>query len=206
MATQLSIINLAFSHLTEPTVLTLDGDPRAPNVVKALAQWDQALDVALSRAPWLCALERRSIDPDLAPTQGWGDWKYPARYTLPTGTLKVWSVGLCEGGAWERGTAVDANGAAISVIRAGAVATLPVELCVRRKAEVLTPLLADALAWELAARLAGPIQSSEEKGRWAEGRAETAYALAASAEASEIGGQDPLIAMGGMQAARRWAG
>lgn len=205
MATQLSIINLAFAHLSEPVVQTLDGDPRPPNVVKALAQWDQALDVALSRAPWLCALERRSIDPDLAPAQGWGDWKYPARYSLPTGALKVWSVGLCEGVAWERSTVVDGNGAVISVIRTGEVASLPVELCLRRKAEALTPLLADALAWELAARLAGPIQSSEEKGRWAEGKAETAYGLAASSEATEIGGQEPLIGMGGMQAARRAA-
>lgn len=206
MATQLSILNLAFSHLTEPTVLTLDGDPRPPNVVKALAQWDQALDVALSRAPWLVATERRTVDADAAPAAGWGDWKYSDRFSLPRGTIKVWSVAEGDGFGWERGTAVDGNGAVVPVIRASHRGPLRVELCLRRPPEALTPLLADALAWELAARLAGPIQSSEEKGRWASGKAEDAYLLAAMSEASEIGGQDPLIAMGGMQAARRFAG
>lgn len=206
MATQLSIINLAFSHLTEPTVLTLDGDPRPPNVVKALSQWDQALDVALSRAPWLVATERRTVDADAAPVGGWGDWKYSDRFSLPKGAIKVWSVAGGDDFAWERGVVVDVNGAVIPVIRAMYVGPLQVELCLRRPAEALTPLLADALAWELAARLAGPIQSSEEKGRWAAGKAEDAYLLAAMSEASEIGGQAPLIPMGGMQAARRFAG
>ena len=204
MATQLSTINLALSRLGETPVQTLGGDPRPPNVVKALAEWDQALDEALSRAPWLIATERRLIERDAAPTGGWGDWKYADRFSCPSGILKIWTV-RGDGFAWERGTAVGAGGGVVHVVRANHSGPLPVELCVRRPAEAMTPMLAGAFAWDLAARLAGPIQASEEKARWAMGKAEEAYALAASSEATEIGGQDELFGMGGMQAARRFS-
>lgn len=202
MATQLQIINLAFAHLSEPTVLNLGGDPKPPNVVKALAQWEQALDVALSVAPWLCATESRTLERDATG----GDWRYPHWFTLPGGTLKVWNV---EGGhdfAWQAGVAVGSGQAVTRLIKAKFAGPIYADLIVRRPAEALTPLLADALAWELAGRLAGPIQSSETKGKWALDRAEIAYAKAAGSECSEIGGQEPVFGVSGLAAARARAG
>jgi hypothetical protein len=203
MATQLSIINLAFSHLAEPLVSTLEGDPRPPNVVKALAQWGQALETALCQAGWLCALESRRATPDVTAPN---DWRYSHRFTLPVGTLKVWNV---EGGdtfAWQAGVNEAPGGAVTRVIRAAHSGPLLVDVIMMRRPEALTPLLADALAWELAARLAGPIQSSEAKAKWAADKAATAYERAASAEATEIGGQDPVVGLGAMGRARRAAG
>ena len=198
MATQLQTINLAFAHLSEPVVVDLGGDPKPPNVVKALAQWDQALDVALAKAPWLCALESRRLDPDASGA----DARYPYRFTLPGGALKVWTVEGGHGFAWQAATVVGAGNAVTRVIRAETSGPLVVELVMRRPVEALTPLLADALAWELASRLAGPIQSSEAKAKWAGDKAEVAYARAAGSEASEIGGQQPMLGNGGLTMAR----
>jgi hypothetical protein len=201
MATKLEIINLAFVHLSEPTVLTLDGDPRPPNVVKALAQFDQALEASLCRAGWLCALESVQIDPDDHP----GDWRYRYRYTCPADTLKVWNVDGGDTFPWQAGTAV--SGTAVTrIIKAAVSGPLRVDLIVKRPPEALTPLLADAMGWELAARLAGPIQSSEAKAKWAAGNATEAFAMAAGAEATEIGGQEPGQGVGPMTAARMQAG
>lgn len=201
MATKLEIINLAFVHLGEPTVLTLDGDPRPPNVVKALAQFNQALESALCRAGWLCALESVAMDPDDHP----GDWRYRYRYTCPGGTLKVWNVDGGDTFPWQAGTAV--NGEAVTrIIKSSEGGQLRTDLIMKRPPEALTPLLADALGWELASRLAGPIQSSEAKAKWAKGNADDAYLLAAGAEATEIGGQEPGQGVGPMTAARLQAG
>lgn len=201
MATQLSIINLAFAHLAEPVVPDLGGDPKPPNVVKALAQWDQALDVALSVAPWLCATESRVLERDASG----GDWRYPHYFTLPTGTLKVYNIENGHDFAWQAGTAVASGGAVTRLVKAVTAGPLYSDLIMRRPAEALTPLLADALAWELASRLAGPIQSSEAKGKWAEGKADAAYLKAVGSEATEIGGQAPTLDMGALEAARRSA-
>jgi hypothetical protein len=204
MATKTSVINLAFAHLSEPTVLNLDGDPRPPNVVKALAQFDQALEAALCRAGWLCALESRTLDPD----DFAGDWRYRYRFTCPAGTLKVWAVDGGDGFAWQAGTKITGGdgGAIERTVRAEVSGPLKVDLVMRRPVEALTPLLADALAWELAARLAGPIQSSEAKSKWAQDKAEEAYLLAAGAEATEIGGQEPGLGQGPLATARLGAG
>lgn len=185
MATQLSIINGAFAKLGEPVVRDLGGDPKPPNVVKALAAWDDALDVALSNDGWLCALEAY----ELTPMASGGDWKYPYYFGLPAGTLRVWSHLAGDAFAWEAGAVHETGGAVRKVIKAGEAGPLRVELIMRRPAEALTPLLADALAWELAARLAGPIQSNEKKAQWADGKAEAAYLRASSAEATQFGGQ-----------------
>lgn len=204
MATKLSIINLAFSHLGEPMVRELAGDPPPPSVAKALGQWDQALETALAVAPWLCALESPRLDADLlTPEEAAGDWRYRYRFTCPKGAVKVWAV---QGDfAWQAGAAVDRNGAATRVVRANHPGPILADLVMMRPPEALTPLLADALSWELASRLAGPIQSNEDKGRWARDQAATKYALAASGEASEIGNQEELIPPGPLALARRSA-
>lgn len=197
MATQLSIINGAFAKLGEPVVRELGGDPKPPNVVKALAAWEGALDVALSADGWLCALEAR----ELTPMSTGGDWKYPFYFGLPAGTLRVWSHEAGDAFAWEVGAVQEDGGAVRKVIKAVEAGPLRVELVMRRPAEALTPLLADALEWELAARLAGPIQSNEKKADWAEAKAQKAYLLAGSAEATQFGGQ--AVAHGSLLGAAR---
>lgn len=202
MATQLSIFNAAFTHLGEPIVAEFGDGPKPPNVVKALAMWDMALEAALCRAPWLCALESRSLPADPAPLNG--DWRYSAAFTCPGGTLKVWAVQNGHCFAWQAATAVDAENAVRQVIRANAEGPLNVDLIMRRRAEALSPLLADALALELASRLAGPIKSDLALGRKLKGDAMDAYAAAMGSEASQIGGQEPTIPFG-LTAARAQA-
>lgn len=203
MATKLQIINLALGHLGEPPVTAIDGDPHPPSVAKALLHWDQALEVALSQAGWLCALESRTLDPVANEA---GDWRYGALYLLPAATLRVWNVVTGPELKWQSGTDVDDSGAMRRTIRTNGSGALYVDLVMRRPVEAMTPLLADALSWELASRLAVPIQSSEDKAQWAARRAETAYARAASAEATEIGGEDPMFEPGALTMARASAG
>ena len=205
MATKQTVFNLAFAHLTEPTVTELGGDPPPPNVVKANAQWDQALDDALTREAWLCATETRRLTLMAAPTGGWQDWKYPYRFTLPTNVLKVWAVDGGDDFAWQRGVVIDDNGAVKPVIKAEVSSALNVALIVRRPVEALTPLLVTALSYLLASRLAGPIQSSEAKMKAMTDMADKAFALAEAAEASEYGGQETLFGRGQLNAARESA-
>ena len=202
MATKLSIYKLALGHLGESTAISLSDDPPSPNVNRANEQWDQALESALTRAPWLCATESPTLTLDAPPPGGWDNWRYAHRFSCPTGTLKVWNVKLPEGVPWQKAVVVDANGAARTVIWASFNGPLQVDLIMKRPPEALTPLLVDALAKDLASRLAGPIQQSEDKARSWEKKANDAYLLAEASEASEFGGQDPLFGMGGLTAAR----
>lgn len=206
MATKLSIYNLAFAHLGEALITSLSDDPPAPNVAKANAQWDQALETALTRAPWLCALERRSLALDVEPPEGWGDWRYAYRFTCPLGTLKLWTVdGVCDGEAWQRGAAVDGNGAARVVVWSVTEGPLNVEITRKRPPEALSPLLVDALGLLLASRLAGPILQSDQRAARLLKEANDAFVLAEGSEAGEIGGQEPVIGLGGLARARRSA-
>lgn len=202
MASKLNIYNLAFAHLGEPTVTTLNDDPVSPNVAKANAQWDMARQSALSRAPWLCGLVSQTLTPDVAPVGGWNDPKYAHRYTLPAGTLKVWSVDACDDDAWQRGVEVDSAGAVRMVIKTNLSGSIDVELQLDRAPEALTPLLVDGLAKDLAARLAGPILKSEQRAAQLGKQATEAYLLAEASEAGEIGGQDPVIGLGPLARAR----
>lgn len=202
MATKLSIYKLALSHLGESTAISLSDDPPSPTVSKLNDQWDQALESALTRAPWLCATESPILPLDAAPAGGWGDWRYPHRFTCPAGTLKVWNVDAIEGEAWQKGAAIDSNGAARVVIKTVWNGPLNVDLIMWRPPEALTPLLVDALALLLASRAAGPIQQNEDKARRLEKAAGDAFLLAEASEASEIGGQAPTFGMSGLTAAR----
>lgn len=205
MASKLNIYNLAFAHLGEATVDSLTDDPVSPNVAKANAQWDMARQSALVRAPWLCGLVSQTLTPDVEPVGGWNDPKYACRYTLPKGTLKVWSVDACDDDAWQRGVEVDANGAVRMVIKCNLSTSIDVELQMDRPPEALTPLLVDGLAKDLAARLAGPILKSEQRAAQLQKTANEAFLLAEASEAGEVSGQAPVIGMGALARARRSA-
>ncbi len=205
MASKLNIYNLAFAHLGEATVASLTDDPVSPNVAKANAQWDMARQSALTRAPWLCGLVSQTLTPDVEPVGGWNDPKYACRYTLPKGTLKVWSVDACDDDAWQRGVEVDANGAARAVIKCNLTGAIDVELQLDRPPEALTPLLVDGLGLLLACRLAGPILKSDSRAKELKSEAKDAFLLAEASEAGEVSGQAPVIGMGALARARRSA-
>lgn len=202
MATKLNVYNLAFAHLSEPVVATLTDDPVTPNVAKANALWDATLDAALSRAPWLCVLEGHTLAADVAPPEGWTDPRYGYRFTCPLGTLRIWTVDLPRDVAWQKGSAVDANGAARVILKAEDAGPLDVEIGRRRPVEALPALLVDALALDLASRLAGPIQQNEQKAQALLKRANEAWLIAEGSEANEIGGQEPMIGEGALYQAR----
>lgn len=203
-AAKLRLINLALGHLGEAAVLSLDDDPRPPALTKALLQYDTVLDAALSRAPWLCATESRTLTVLTPPAGGWGDHRYDSRYQLPGSYLKLWWVDTDHTFAWQVGSDLDGSGAVRRYVRATGTAPLNVDMAVRRPAEALTPLLFKAVALDLAAHLAGPIQQAD--GRALLERARLAYEEAEGAEVTEIGGQEPPFAGGLMEAARRAAG
>lgn len=202
MATKLNVYNLVFAHLSEPIVATLTDDPVAPNVAKLNALWDQALDDAQARAPWLCVLEGHVLSADVAPTGGWADPKYDYRFSLPAGTLRIWHVDLPCDSPWQRGTAVDDAGAVRGVIKAVHAGPIDVEIGRRRPIEAMTPLLVKAFALDLASQAAGPIQQNEPKAERLMKRANEAYLIAEGAEANEIGGQERMIGDGPLTLAR----
>lgn len=199
MPSQLQVINRAFVHLGEAVVPYLTGDPKPPNVVKALAAWDECLEVACSRAAWLCCLERATINrsPTLTedPVNGAaGDWKYDYVFKLPVEALRVFYVDDC-GGAfqWEFSRVIQGAFVGRPVIRATTDGPLNVAFVRRTIPELLTPQLARALALELAAQLAGPIQSDAAKAAKFMEQAQQAYLLAMGAEAGGEGGQEPAL-------------
>ncbi|MBO9502515.1 hypothetical protein [Brevundimonas sp. A19_0] len=202
-AAKLRLINLALAHLGEGAVSSLEDDPRPPKLTKALAQYDAVLDAALQRAPWLCAVESRTLALITPPAEGWRDWRYSSRYQLPGEYLKLWWVDGAHTFAWQAGTDLDGNGAVRRYVRAEGSEALNVDMAVRRPAEALTPLLFMAVSLDLAAHLAGPIQQAD--GRALLERARLAYEQAEGAEVTEIGGQAPPFAGGPLEAARRSA-
>lgn len=202
MATKRDLYNLAFAHLGEATVATLTDDPVPPAVAKANALFDAKFEAALTRAPWLCALESLTLPLDAPPPGGWNDWKHPHRFTCPLGTLKVWSVdGVEEGESWQRGSRVTGAGALV-VIKAESAAARRVELQMRRPPEALTPLLVIAFALDFASVLAGAIQQNENKAASLKKQADDAYLLAEASELGEVGEAREMLGLGGLARAR----
>ncbi len=114
----------------------------------------------------------------------------------------MWNVEGAADGAWQSGAAVDSNGASTRIIKAAWAGPLRVDVIRRRPVAALTPLLVDALGLLLASRLAGPIQQAEDKADRRLKRANEAFLLAEGSEASEIGGQAPMIGTGPLAEAR----
>ncbi|WP_332772937.1 hypothetical protein [Phenylobacterium sp.] len=190
MPSQLQLFNTAFAHLGESTVPQITGDPKPANVVKAFAAWPLALDTGLARHPWLCGLQRMTIARSASAD---GDWQYDYVYELPVDTLRIWTVKEGNTFAWERSTVVTGAFVGRPVIRSSYAGPLKVAIVRRTIPELLTPLLADAIGYELASRLAGPIQSDAKLAAQLKDKADTAYALAQGSEAGEHGGDDIVI-------------
>lgn len=193
-----TVINTALAHLGEPTFDDIEQAPAPSNLAKALAHVDLARDWALSRHPWLCALVHASIDPAARA----GNWKYPYVFELPATAIRLWEVAnACK---FMKGSE-DVAGAMKVVIWADTAGPLDVAYVDRLAWEAYSADLINVMAYELAGRLAGPIQGDLALGREMHGKAVEMLALAEGSEGGEEGGQDPIFPSG-FAALRRSAG
>lgn len=184
------LINTALAHLGEPGFDDIDADPQPEKLFKTLAQLDGAAGVkaaALERHPWFCALAYAELEP----AERAGNWRWPYVFDLPGDFAKLWMVDGPEL-PYERGVDI-VSGATKAVIRAQTTGPLQVAYTFDAPYEALSAMLLKAMSFDLAARVAGPVQEDRRKGRDLTKEAEVAYAQAASSEAADFGGEDPLM-------------
>lgn len=202
MASELEIWNAALALLGEEVFLSdpdADPAPRQQRVAKALLP--PVRDTLLRLHPWLCAERRMTLTPLAA---GAGDWRYASAFILPVEALRVWSVESCQ--PYQVGPHVEYKTDGTVKSRRQAVFSdetqpLKVRLIERVAYQHLDPLLADAMAHELAARMAGPLQADKAMQRRLKEDAAAALARAVTAETSEFA-DDPPLATGRFLGAR----
>lgn len=184
------LINTALAHLGEPGFDDIDADPQPEKLFKTLAQLDGSAGVkakALERHPWFCALAYAELDPAARA----GNWRWSHVFDLPNDFAKLWLVQGTDL-EYERGTDI-VSSVPKAVIRAKTAGPLKVAYAFDAPYEALTAMLLNAMSFDLAARVAGPLQEDRRKGRDLEAKAEAAYAQAATNEAADFGGEDPLF-------------
>lgn len=187
MATELSIINEAAAALGEELLSSLGGEKpsRLERVTRALLP--SVRDKMLRLHPWLCA-ERR-LELTRHPMSARADWSFSHLFLLPEGVLRVWSVKGAD--RWQVGTWDEADGDGVVLaerpcIFADAAGPLRARVVRRVGWGALDPLLATAMAEELAARAAGPMQADKALAKSLKQDAREALALAVTAETSEF--------------------
>lgn len=174
-----AVVNAAMAHLGEAPFDSITADPQPPKLTKALGQLDGPAGVemwALSRHPWLCALAYQQ----LSPTPNLSDWKWPYYFVLPDSFVKLFG---CSAGAFEMGRA-NVGGAWKKVLRC-ADASVNVSFTENRDFEAYDPDVCNFMAFELAARCAGPIQDDGQKAEALHGKALEMLAWAESGEANQ---------------------
>lgn len=184
------LINTAMAHLGEPGFTDIDADPPPEKLVKTLAQLDGAAGVkatALERHPWFCAMAYLELDPAARA----GNWQWPYVFDLPGDFRKLWLV-QGQAAPYELGLDI-VGGAPRRVIRARSEATLRIGYTFDAPYEALTARLMLAMSYDLAARTAGGLQEDRRKGVNLAQMAEREYAAAASGEAADFGGEDPVF-------------
>lgn len=152
------IVNAALVQLGEDTVVSIEADPPPSRLVKILPHLQPAIDAVLVKHGWLCALEYGTLQPSAVIA---GNWRWPVHYVAPAGALRFWEVDRV--GGWERGVHKRPDGVAQPVIRAKQGGALNVSWVERRSPDALDANVADAVAFELAARAARPIGGSAER-------------------------------------------
>jgi hypothetical protein len=191
MPTRLSILNTALGHLKEPVAPDLVS--LRTNAEKVYAQLDVCRQAILERHGWLCALEYETLQQaaDIS------NWKYDAGFWLPADALRVWVVGEENPPypviKWEAGTKTVA-GVTRKVIWADGVTELDVAYVRDAPAEALTANLADAIAYELAARTCGGVNGSEALAAKLAKEAPLYLAYAVGVDGTQEGGQDAMLA------------
>ena len=182
MATVIEIVNAALVQLGSQGGLGSLTDTGA-HAQQANQVYTIARDALLACHAWNFAMARAEIDADV---DGDGDAVKPAfgwslQYTLPADTIRAWRLNDApvDRRYWE--------------IEGGKLLTneaSPIHLRYIKRvtdAESFPPLFADALSWEIAARLALPITQSQTTARGARDEARRALADAKWADSQEKG-------------------
>lgn len=198
MATELSIMNAALSHLGEERQLD-DPDPDVPSreqrVLQALLP--DVRDTILRKHPWLCAETRPTVTRQ--PLDGPADHTFTNVFLLPTELLRLWSAGTdC---SFQVGPLTVYDGAGVATSRRRALFTdaagpLNLRIVERIAYEHLDPCLADAMGFELASRAAGPLQADKALRKSLKEEAREALALAVTVETSEFADDVVVIPRG----------
>jgi hypothetical protein len=200
-AAQVQIINTALGVLGQEPVAALDEASLKASLsaTKLMRHIEAARDAVLARHGWTCALEYVALSP--AAIGGYVNWRYPTVYYLPGAALRVWEiegVSVVAGGAdcwgprWQRGTVEDGAGAR-QVIRAqSGDGDLNVAYVRRANWTALDTHVADAVAYETAARGAYSVTADQGKAMKAGQAAEARILLAISVDGTQEGGQPSL--------------
>lgn len=188
MATELSIINTALAHLGEErqlTDLTQDPAPREQRVAQALLP--QATDALLRKHPWLCAERRLSVT--RVPLADPADWKFANVFLLPPTTLRLWLADTME--PYQMGPYVEMNSDMTEKSRRKALfcnsaGPLNITIIDQIGYEFFDASLSNALSFDLAALMAGPLQADKALAKSLKGDAEDACIDAMTIQTSEL--------------------
>lgn len=188
MPSELSLYNDALAHLGEDTVLddaAADPAPRALRVFKALLP--SLRDAMLRKHPWLCAESRSTVTRQ--PLVGNADWKFLNAFLLPPETLRLWTADTNL--TYQVGPLTLRDGSGVVTSRRKAlfcdhIGPLKIVTIDRIDYEHMDPCLADAMAYELASRAAGPLQADKALKKALKDDAREAMAYAVTVETSEF--------------------
>lgn len=205
---QVRIVNTALNALgqepvTDLTDASLDGSVAAVKILRVL---DTARETVLARHGWVCALEYDTLSPSVIP--GAANFRYPTVFLVPGNSLRVWEIdgdpwnGDLAGGwgpRWQVGT-IENGASARTIIRAssgafplaGGVTTLNIAYVRLANWQALDAHVADAVAFDAAARAAasitGEISMSDKMAK----KAEQQVMIAIGIDGTQEGGQPPL--------------
>jgi hypothetical protein len=186
MPSDLSILNDALTQLKQPTVADVVGESLTIVASRVLAILPAARQAVLERHGWLCALAYTTLVADAALS----NWKYDAGYNLPGDALRVWMVdGDPCNTKWEAGTVAPAR----KVIWANGTGDLDIAYVRDLPSAAMSPNLADAIAWELAARCCGGVTGDSQLAVAIERAAGNRLAWAVGVDGTQEGGQDTLV-------------
>lgn len=211
---QCAIINTALSLMGMPSVADLSEASLRQNAAatKLMANFDNSYSTVLRRHGWLCALTYVCLP--AAVIAGDSNWKYPAKYLLPGGALRVWEVRdpgpqipfeeidwlsfgmlgppLIQGVAWEVNTIDAEAGASQLVVRSSQTCGLALSYVRRCNFSALDGHVADAVGYDVAARCAWNITGDRGVAKDLAAEAEKKVMLAISVDGTQEGGQAPL--------------
>ena len=184
-----AVVNAALVHLGEDTVASIEADPAPSRIVKIMPHLRPAIRAVLKRYGFLCALEYATLTPSADVP---GNWRFPVHYVMPEGGLRLWTVERLTG--WERGVWVrPSDQAGLTVIRAKQGGPLDVAYVTERAPDFLDANVADAVAFELAARACRPMNGSVERALELRKIADEAILTAIAADGQDAKADEEMI-------------
>lgn len=213
-AAEVDVYNTALGQLGKATIVDVSAATLATSgaatQLKRVAS--TSLETVLARHGWLCALTYGWLEPAVIASDK--NWKYCTRYLLPGDALRVWEVRtpneasflteidlvsfglfgtpLREGEAWETNRIDDGDGARL-VLRTNLDCGVAVAWVRKCSYAALDPHVADAVAFDMAARVARNVTGDEGTAKGLEAKAEQKVLLAISVDSTQQGGQAPLV-------------